>query len=360
MNYQNWHGFTDDRFGYGSMLSGFLSAIPDGVEMDGRSSVDVNMAVPFNVKGWLDGAHRVLFTMWETTVLPDRFVRWLDQYDQILVPCEHNVGLFSQHHPSVGYVPLGVDFDWWKPMMRPENGVFRVRAAGSLWGRKGLDVLVDAWQKARLSNAELEIKAAPHASDVPQVPSNVRLNRNWMSKAELRDWFNQADLFVAPARGEGFGLIPLQAIALGVPTIVTATSGQAQFARHAAAVLSHKPKPSPLGGLWDEPDVDELVSMLRDAHENLGWWRRKAEVHRVGVEEFSWANASIKLAAAVPEGKRLVARKTVQPNVTFPMRVNKKCACEVNGRRQEFVPGQTYMVDENTHDIMGRAGYVAD
>ncbi len=84
MNYQNWHGFTDGRFGYGSMLNGFLSAIPKGVAMDEQASVDVNMTVPFATRGWLKDAHRVIFTMWETDELPDKFARWVGQYDQVL------------------------------------------------------------------------------------------------------------------------------------------------------------------------------------------------------------------------------------------------------------------------------------
>jgi glycosyltransferase involved in cell wall biosynthesis len=358
VNYQNWHGFIDDRFGYGSMLSGFLSAVPEGVKISSRASVDVNMAVPFNTKGWLEGAHRVLFTMWETTQLPDRFVRWLDQYDQILVPCEHNVEVFSPYHPDVSYVPLGVDTQWWVPCLRQRSEKFRVRGGGSLWGRKGLDLVVEAFGEAGLKDAELEIKAAPHASDVPEVPEWVKLNRKWMSKAELREWFWDADLFLAPARGEGFGLIPLQAIAAGVPTIITATSGQAQFAHLATGVVSHKPKPSPLGGKWDEPNVDELVDMIRDAHSNYRRWRETALEKAVLADEFSWARASRKLADAVPEGRQLGPAKRVEPRVMFPVQVHRKCAVEVNGRRQEFQPGQVFEVDENTRDILVRGGYL--
>lgn len=358
MNYQNWHGFIDDRFGYGSMLSGFLSAVPEGVKISGRASVDVNMAVPFNTKGWLEGAHRVLFTMWETTVLPDRFVRWLDQYDQILVPCEHNVEVFAPYHPDVSYVPLGVDTSWWVPSIAPNEGRFVVRAAGSLWSRKGMDIVVEAFRKADLPDADLEIKAAPHAADVPNVPEWVKLNRNWMSKVELRDWFYGADLFLAPARGEGFGLIPLQAIAAGIPTIITATSGQAQFAHLATAVVSHKPKQSLLGGHWDEANVDELVDLIRDAHGNHRRWKQRALELAVQADEFSWARAARKLADAVPVGRQLGPAKRIEPRVMFPVQVHRKCAVEVNGKRQQFQPGQVFEVDENTRDILFRGGYL--
>jgi glycosyltransferase involved in cell wall biosynthesis len=239
------------------------------------------MSVPNVKKGWLVGQHRVCFTMWETSVLDPVFVRWLGQYDQILVPCEHNVELFSQHHHDVRVVPLGVDHKFWRPQPRVVDGPFRFHAGGSLWRRKGLDVVVRAFKALNLPDAVLHIKAAPHAADTPRggFPPNVVLHRKWMSLEEQRDWFNQADCFIAASRGEGFGLMPLQAIALGVPTIVSETSGQVQFADCAWGRVPVSKVTADTVGEWDEPDQGVLEELMMLAYRNRHTIREEAELN---------------------------------------------------------------------------------
>lgn len=357
MNYQNWHGFTDGRFGYGSMLNGFLSAVPKGVVMDEQASVDVNMTVPFAIKGWLKGAHRVIFTMWETDELPDKFARWVGQYDQVLVPCEHNVEVFSPYHRSVTYVPLGVDTGFWFPQDVPRQDKFIFTCGGSLWMRKGLDLVVEAFRRLNLPDAELWIKAAPHANDVPKnldLP-NVRWFREWMSLEEERRFYASGDCFVAPARGEGFGLIPLQNIALGVPTLVTAGSGQAQFAHLAAGDIGWSLKPTGVGR-WHEASIEDLMAQMRWQHADRDNQRVLARLRASKVEEeFSWRLAAEKLAAAVPVGKRLVSHETLEPSVSYAVRVTQQTTVEINSRKWHLSPGQEYEVPEGVHEVLSGA-----
>jgi hypothetical protein len=44
--------------------------------------------------------------------------------------------------------------------------------------------------------------------------------------------------------------------------------------------------------------------------------------------------------------------------VLFDIEVVRASACEINGRRWEFVPGQVYAVSENVHDVMVANGAV--
>jgi glycosyltransferase involved in cell wall biosynthesis len=358
VNFQNWRGVEDPKFGYGSMLDGFRSALPKSVTLSPDASVDVYMGGPQFAGHWAEGAHRVCFTMWETTELPLSFSRWMSQYDQILVPCEHNVEVFGKHHGNVKHVPLGVDTKFWKPMPHERGDTFRFHAGGSLWARKGLDILVAAFNKLKLPNAELHIKAAPHARDVPTsfLGNNIYLHRKWMSLEEQREWYSMADCFVAPARGEGFGLMPLQSIAMGIPTIITATSGQDQYKDLATGVVKHKKSRAPMGGYWDEADVNDLAHLMKFHYEDD--MRILALAGVSGAQEFSWTKSTKKLISAVPTGVLLDSPKKIEANLLVEIQVTKKCACEVNGKRIEFFPGQTYHVDENTHDIMYSGGYI--
>lgn len=361
MNYQHWHGFTDGRFGYGSMLNGFLNHVSDGIRLDEMASVSVHMGLPFTCKGWYEKQHRVCFTMWETSELPVRFSRWLSQYDQILVPCAHNVEVFGKHHPNVNHVPLGVDRTVWFPKKRKENSKFKFMAGGSLWERKGIDAVVTAFKRLELPDAELHLKMAPHASDVPDDAhgDNIFFHREWMTMSEQADFFRSADCWVAPARGEGFGLIPLQAISAGVPTIVSASSGQAQFAHLASSVVKSSPRPCRWGGKWDEPDVQDLMRLMRHHYENRVSLQVDARERAELAEQFSWGRAVAKLVETVPQGGKLPANSNwINPNVLLAFRVEKRATVEVNGKAQHFEPGQDYQAHENIVDILYAGGYL--
>lgn len=357
MNYQWWDGYRDSRFGYGSMLHGFLDHAPAGVRIDEKASVDVHVGVPNSKKGWLKGTHRVCFTMWETTVLPDKFVRWLSQYDQILVPCEHNVEVFGEHHQDVSVVPLGVDHSVWRPGPDPK-GPFKVLAGGSLWFRKGLDAVVAAFERAAIPGSLLEIKAAPHALDVPKTKwaDNIRLVRHWMGIEEQVAWFQSGHVFLAPSRGEGFGLIPLQAIAAGIPTIVTASSGQAQFAHLATGVVTHKKIPAYTIGLWDDPDVGVLTELLLAHYRDWSKYREQALVNSKLSVEFSWGKAAEKLVSAVPTGKRLQTSLWDDPNVEVHARFKRPVNADIGKNKYYFKKGETAIIPEGVFLVLSDSG----
>jgi glycosyltransferase involved in cell wall biosynthesis len=356
VNYQSWRGFPNPNFGYGSMLKGFVDHVPTGCSLDSRSSVDVYMGVPFGVKDWLKGQHRVCFTMWETTELPGSFIRWLGQYDQILVPCQHNAELFSSYHDDVSVVPLGVDKDFWCPQPDP-TGVFRFHAGGSLWLRKGLDVVVEVFNSLRLPDAELHIKAAPHASDVPKIKApNVFLHREWMSLEETRRWFGEAHTFVAVSRGEGFGLMPLQAISMGIPTILSDSSGQKEFAGLASGVVSCGKSRAVTTGFWDEPNRQELADQMLDHYRNWDTKRKTALKVAKTVDKFSWGNASQKLVDAVPTGSLLKTKVRVAPDVWIDVRLNRNLTCDIGTDHLVFKKGEVYSVTEGQHQVLYDAG----
>ena len=114
------------------------------------------------------------------------------------------------------------------------NGQEVVLFVGHNWERKGLDVLVNAL--ARL--AERYRKPCPylivaggtgrkaHMEDV-----RIRLNGNVRflgTRADMPRIYNAADLLVLPSEQESFGLPVLEAMACGLPTIVSRCAGVAE------------------------------------------------------------------------------------------------------------------------------------
>lgn len=364
MNYQYWFGTEASQYGYGAMLEGFKSGLPADAQMHDQASVAVLMYDPSRSHGFLRGQHRALYTMWETTELPEKYYRVLNFYDQVIVPCEHNREMFAQYSNNVSVVPLGVDINYWKPTPRPANSRFRFHAGGSMWLRKGLDVVVKAFEKAKV-DAELHIKV-PLKRFIPERiwPSNIIIHTGFMSKQQQFDWYSKADCFIGASRGEGFGLMPLQAMAMGIPTIITPTSGQKQFVDLASVVVPVTPQKcdvheiTDFAGYWDEPDVDALVEALRTVCGASDRYKADA-VERVGqVARYSWDKSCRKLLDVLPVGG-IIENPVYEPFVCYmKVEVTRKCQVGINLDSWDFVPGVVYVVGNAVYDILRKANYI--
>lgn len=58
-----------------------------------------------------------------------------------------------------------------------------------------------------------------------------------VSKSELVDWYNLADVFVFPSLYEGFGIPPLEAMACGTPVVCSASSSLPEIVGDAAVMV---------------------------------------------------------------------------------------------------------------------------
>lgn len=119
------------------------------------------------------------------------------------------------------------------------DGAFRVIHFSTTDGeRKGTFELVQAWQlieKMLPGKAELLLVLDYHAnaalrarmSDLRlEMPASARvLSRGDFAAATMSQVLCRMHLVCAPSRGEGFGLVPLQARACGVPVAATLTTG---------------------------------------------------------------------------------------------------------------------------------------
>lgn len=351
---------ADEKFGYGSMRAGIRNAVPGNVRFDGKASVQVWFGTPDTCIGFLEGQHKTIFTMWETDTLPDKWVRFLGEYDQVIVPSKHNRELFSRHHDNVSVVPLGFDRNIWHPCVREPNPRFRFHAGGSLWNRKGLDLVLQAFLDLGL-DAELHLKVAPHCQDMPKIAGrhDITVHRQWMAEQELVAWVRQADCWVAPSRGEGFGLLPLQAMACGIPTIMSDTSGHKEYQRFATSVVTVSQAPAPDGGSWDEPDLGELREAMRWVYENAPKARTDALSMQSLISQYSWHNASQRLLDALPVGYLLEGSPRIvpcEPMVTVTP--NRKVSPHVAGVTYHLLPNMQQLVPDNVAEVLSQAGYL--
>ena len=101
------------------------------------------------------------------------------------------------------------------------DGVFRLMFAGTVTQRKGMRVLLEAFKRLNLSNAELYIVGP--VSDARAVMDEYRGSYTYvpfLHHQELVAYYQMADVFVFPSLLDSWAMVVLEAMACGTPDIV--------------------------------------------------------------------------------------------------------------------------------------------
>lgn len=223
-------------------------------------------------------------------VRPDQKMREMQLADLILVPCSFARSSVELHADrSVAVTPYGVDADFWQPGTNPRpDGPLRFVYAGSISLRKGIPVLFEAWKRAALEDATLELVGKWQIPDNKRsaVPAGVSMSGP-MSPVELRERFRESDVFVFPSFFEGFGLVILEAMACGLPVIGSDASA-------APDVLAVE-----YGKVFPAGDVDALAGLLRWFVDHRGDIPAMGRAARAGASRRGWSNYRALLSSAV-------------------------------------------------------------
>ncbi len=158
-----------------------------------------------------------------------------------------------------------------------------VLAVGRLGRMKGFDLLIDAFARADLGSARLEIIGGGAERDALQqqiddhgLGSRVALVGEKDAAAVARR-IGQAAAVVVPSRSEAFGIVALEAWRGGAALVMTSRGGGGEIVHDRADAV-----------LVDPEDVDALATAIRsvmtDEDRRLALARRGAE----RVTEFDW------------------------------------------------------------------------
>jgi glycosyltransferase involved in cell wall biosynthesis len=356
-------GVNLPHVGYGKMVQGLQQGLAGKVEFREDAERVVFALKPNMVKGWYAGQKAALITMWETNWLPAEFTDYVDLFDTIIVPSLHNWELFSQFHDNVRVIPLAVDREVWCPKARPKNKKFKILCGGSEWYRKGLDVVLKAFLEMNLPDAELHIKIVPpylSAPDNLDYP-NVVVHNQWMTVEDEADLVRSMDCFISVSRGEGFGLMPLQSISAGVPTIVSDAHGHREFSDLATHRVPTRLVPTNHGtwqdvGEWDEPEFGAILSAIQDIYDNRERYREQAEMYAGEVSAFNWNTAADQLLQVVKPSGKLVANKWKPLEPTFEIEVKRRVQADIGRHRVDLMPGMKHRVVLNVRDVLRDSG----
>lgn len=186
-----------------------------------------------------NGLPILAYTMYETSRVPASWVKFLNQHVSVVcVPSHWTKEVFegSGVKRPIFVLSLGVDEERFRvavPKTKSEGQYVFIWQGVALdyGGRKGVDLALDAFKQLRKErrlgeDARLIVKFRPYEKrnftmDHVETPSGVIYVQRNMTDAEIRTLYENVDCCINPTHGEGFGLIPLEQMAMGKPVLVT-------------------------------------------------------------------------------------------------------------------------------------------
>ncbi|HEY0456478.1 MAG TPA: glycosyltransferase, partial [Verrucomicrobiae bacterium] len=366
-----------------NILKPALAAIPELQQMARRLKTQPHPKTQITVRhGWPPRwdppaqGKWVVIQPWEFGVLPAEWVAQLAHVDEAWVPSEYvrRVYVESGVHPSkVKVVPNGINPQLYHPAAAPmklaTSKKFKFLFVGGTIARKGPDILLKAYLQ-RFTAAddvclvikdfggqdvyagqtiEAQIKAAQQQPNAPEI---LYLTSD-LTPAQMAGLYTACDCLVHPYRGEGFGLPVLEAMACGLPVIVTAGGSTDDFATDEFAyrvparrkIIGPVIAEMPLvrAGWWLEPSVDHVAMAMREVfayRESARERGRKASefVH----QHWTWERAA---AIAAQHLKNLHARDSHAQQETRARRLRRLETMELPaaGRVGELSSARTFL-----------------
>jgi hypothetical protein len=125
-------------------------------------------------------------------------------------------------------VPLAIDLDCHHlPPPIEARGNLKVLWLGNVTIGKGIQYLVEAARLLQRDNIEFLLAGPLYISDeaVRSFPPNMKV-LGWVTRNKLGEVYSQAHVFVLPTISDGFAVTQLEAMAHGLPVVVTPNCGR--------------------------------------------------------------------------------------------------------------------------------------
>ena len=288
----------------------------------------------------IQGAVNVGFIFFEETRLDAPALERARKFERILVGSTFNEEVLHRHGlDHVAKVLQGVDpaLFFPRPRLNAYGERFVVFSGGKLEPRKGQDLVLAAFRRFHETHPDAllittwqndwpqlakQIVASPHVDGEPEergaslaiadwakangVAEDAFIDLGWVSHGQLPEILCEAHVGLFPNRCEGgTNLSAMEAMACGVPCILSANSGHLDVItedncyalRQQSAVDFAMNFPED----WRDSSIDEIVGHLEDVYDNRAEAVSRGQKGAQFMQGLTWENQTDKLVEAVSD-----------------------------------------------------------
>jgi len=270
-----------------------LGTAPRTLQKARRIGVATVLDVPIAHSGWVRETMREeakLVPEYAVTLQGHDFPDWMvaanaEEFrvaDVLLVLSSHERRTLVEHgvdEAKMIEIPLGVDLELFAPVPAEEDaaGIFRVIFVGQITQRKGLSYLIEAFSRAALPASELLLVGPIIGSDAPWRATTGVRRVPAVARSALPALYASADVYVLPSLAEGFPLTQMEAMAMGLPVIVSENTSA-----YDVVTDGHDGYVVPIR------DPDAIADRLRRLHDDRELRARMGAAARLRAEQFGW------------------------------------------------------------------------
>ena len=205
----------------------------------------------------------------------------------VVAKCDGEAAMIRRVDPSLAPVlaPNGVDVRAFRMAAPRNNGPLRIICVARLIERKGQRHLLAALRRLRDAGVTATVKfvgtgdaAQAYRAEADRLGiADLVTFTGYVPRERIADHYADADVFVLPSHNEGMSVATLEAMAAGLPLVVTRTGGTAELVQEGENGLTFA---------WS--DVETLVQHLAYLAANRGVVRQMGAASRCRAEQMSW------------------------------------------------------------------------
>ena len=254
---------------------------------------------------------RIAYSMFESSRIPPEWTEILNtHFDAVAVPDSFLVKVYQDSGVKlpIFVIPLAIDITPFLdlPLKEKANIPFTFANLSNCTNRKNHITLIRAFAQAFGNDERVRLLINSRNSfdhfekilfnEVEKLGlTNVQINIKSLPKKEYLALFQTIDCYVNLAKGEGFSIQPREAMALGIPAIVTDNTAQSTLVASGlvSAVRSDNPEPATYNygmpyGYYYLCTVDDAAKAMKEVYDNYPTYLARKEETRAFAAKYQY------------------------------------------------------------------------
>ena len=269
---------------------------------------------------------KIAYSMLESSAIPTQWVTILnEQFDAVVVPDQYYTEVYARSGVRIPIfvLPHGLYLTSLleQPIKKSPTRPFVFGCSAAYWPRKNYEVLIEAFSQEFGNDPQVMLKLHGRTGSKTYLTklthqiadrgiTNIKLIKEKLPKQDYENFFRSLDCYVLVSKGEGYSVTPREALALGIPCILSDNSAHKTicatgFVYRVPSEIEEPAYYSHLGtwGTYYNCSVEDVRKALREVYTHYSRYLTKARKGRKWVEQFTWKSLKDKFLSLIKPKK---------------------------------------------------------